>query len=115
MQCNDDVTRLIAEKAPEKYYNPDRRYNYSNTGYCFLAVIIEKVSKMKFAEFMKKKIFEPFYTTKSSGTGLGLAVARKIIELHNGTIELVSSRKGETIFQIELLIKNNDNGKNTSN
>ncbi|MAT59381.1 MAG: hypothetical protein CMF23_15520 [Ignavibacteriae bacterium] len=66
-------------------------------------------------EDMKKKIFEPFYTTKSSGTGLGLAVARKIIELHNGTIELVSSRKGETIFQIELLIKNNDNGKNTSN
>lgn len=64
---------------------------------------------------MKNKIFEPFYTTKSSGTGLGLAVARKIIELHNGKIELVSSCKGETIFQIELAINNNGNGKSTGN
>ncbi|OGU53256.1 MAG: hypothetical protein A2006_07620, partial [Ignavibacteria bacterium GWC2_35_8] len=46
------------------------------------------------------KIFEPFFTTKSSGTGLGLLIAQKIIEQHKGTIRLVSSEPGRTIFEI---------------
>ncbi len=39
------------------------------------------------------KIFNPFYTSKETGTGLGMAVAKKIIEAHNGTIK-VDSRVG---------------------
>ncbi|GAM10871.1 sensor protein ZraS [Geobacter sp. OR-1] len=39
----------------------------------------------------KSRIFEPFFTTKAKGTGLGLALCRKIIEEHNGTIEVNSS------------------------
>jgi len=41
-----------------------------------------------------QKVFDPFYTTKSSGTGLGLAVVKSIIEKHNGSIE-IKSRLGE--------------------
>jgi signal transduction histidine kinase len=41
-----------------------------------------------------KKIFEPFYTTKKQGLGLGMPYARKIIEQHSGTISL-SSQLGE--------------------
>ncbi|MGM0596109.1 MAG: ATP-binding protein [Myxococcota bacterium] len=44
-------------------------------------------------------IFEPFYTTKEKGTGLGLSTARKIIEKHNGKINLEST-PGNTIFKI---------------
>jgi signal transduction histidine kinase len=47
---------------------------------------------------MLSRIFEPFYTTKPDGTGLGLAVTRKIIEGHSGTMEVVSeSGKGTTV------------------
>jgi signal transduction histidine kinase len=41
-----------------------------------------------------KKIFEPFYTTKEQGLGLGMPYAKKIIEQHGGTISL-NSRLGE--------------------
>ena len=50
------------------------------------------------------KLFDPFYTTKTRGTGLGLPIAKIIIEKHGGTINLVSSRPGLTIFQINLPI-----------
>lgn len=60
-----------------------------------------------------KNIFDPFYTTKTTGTGLGLSISQKIIEQHKGTFRLVSSRAGETIFEIKLPMDNN--GNNFSN
>jgi signal transduction histidine kinase len=51
------------------------------------------------------RLFEPFFTTKQNGTGLGLAVTRRIIEEHNGTIQ-VESRPGEgTTFTVLLPMK----------
>ncbi len=50
------------------------------------------------------KLFDPFYTTKKGGTGLGLPIAKNIIEKHGGSINLVLSKPGETIFQIKLPI-----------
>jgi signal transduction histidine kinase len=54
-----------------------------------------------------EKIFDPFYTTKSNGTGLGLAISLNILEQHNGTIKLESTRQGETIFSISLPLRKN--------
>lgn len=46
-----------------------------------------------------KKIFNPFFTTKSAGTGLGLSHAKEVIEKHNGTIEVESAIGQGTTFK----------------
>ncbi|MGI8641353.1 MAG: ATP-binding protein [Pyrinomonadaceae bacterium] len=45
-------------------------------------------------ESIKAKIFDPFFTTKDKGLGLGLAVAYKIINQHDGRIEIFNTTKG---------------------
>ena len=49
-----------------------------------------------------ENIFEPYVTTKSTGTGLGLPIVKNIIDKHHGSIKLVTSKQGETIFEIIL-------------
>lgn len=46
------------------------------------------------AEAHLERIFDPFYSTKAEGTGLGLAVAKRIIEEHSGQLD-VSSHLGK--------------------
>lgn len=48
------------------------------------------------------RIFEPFYTTKKKGTGLGLMIVQRIVRAHNGRIELESHVKRGTTFRIWL-------------
>ncbi len=48
-------------------------------------------------------IFEPFFTTRTKGTGLGLAVARRIVELHGGTLTAHSIPDGGAEFRVILV------------
>jgi nitrogen-specific signal transduction histidine kinase len=50
----------------------------------------------------KKRIFEPYYSTKSEGTGMGLAIAKKIIEDNGGSIEVHSKPDFGAVFRFSL-------------
>ncbi|HLL56232.1 MAG TPA: HAMP domain-containing sensor histidine kinase, partial [Myxococcaceae bacterium] len=50
---------------------------------------------------LRDKLFEPFVTGKSGGTGLGLAVSRQIIQRHGGTLALLPTDKGAA-FELRL-------------
>jgi PAS domain S-box-containing protein len=45
-------------------------------------------------------IFEPFFTTKSGGTGLGLPLVQKILQIHDATIKIISQEKRGTTFTV---------------
>jgi len=54
------------------------------------------------SEEERGRVFEPYFTTKSHGTGLGLAIVLRIIEEHQGTIEIVDGIDGGAAFRVEL-------------
>ena len=53
-------------------------------------------------EIQSQRMFEPFYTTKSSGTGLGMAIVKAIVEKHNGRIHVNSEFGHGTEVVVEL-------------
>lgn len=56
---NQGVVEMMIKNKPEIYFFPNRRMDYSNTGYVLLAAIVEKVSGKSFKKFMEDDIFKP--------------------------------------------------------
>ncbi|GAK94870.1 beta-lactamase [Nonlabens ulvanivorans] len=56
---NEDVINAFAKASPEKEFEPNQKYSYSNTGYLLLGTIIERVSGKSFEEYLNEKIFTP--------------------------------------------------------
>jgi signal transduction histidine kinase len=59
---------------------------------------------------MREKIFQPFYTTKGKGTGLGLAVSKRIVEEHGGSIEVANQLSGGVTFTVILPVNRKERG-----
>ncbi len=55
-------------------------------------------------ENLRSRIFDPYFTTKSEGTGMGLALCDKIIRQHNGSLDFHSTNQG-AVFDITLPIE----------
>ncbi len=50
----------------------------------------------------RRKVFEPFYTTKTNGTGLGMAISRRIVEAHGGRITARNGREQGAEIEVTL-------------
>ncbi|GAB1855760.1 hypothetical protein MHTCC0001_05940 [Flavobacteriaceae bacterium MHTCC 0001] len=56
---NDEIINVFYEVKPDLDFEPGERWEYSNTGYMFLASIVEQVSGQHFRDFLKENIFDP--------------------------------------------------------
>lgn len=56
---NKDIVDLFAKHNPKILFEPNTKWEYSNTGYAFLASIIEKVSGLSYGDYLQKAIFKP--------------------------------------------------------
>jgi len=56
---NKDIVDMMIKHHPQRYYLPDKKYNYINTNYCLLAAIVENITGNTFEDFMHDKVFDP--------------------------------------------------------
>ncbi len=61
---------------------------------------------------IREKLFHPFFTTKSKGVGLGLSVVRRLVEAHEGSVEVSDGQNGGTVFTV-ILPQRDGHGNNS--
>jgi D-alanyl-D-alanine carboxypeptidase len=75
-----DKDVLEAVKDLDKtYFTPGKEYRYSNTAYCLLALIIEKLTGMSFSDYIRKHIFEPLSMTHSVVLTVGQQIYNRAV------------------------------------
>jgi signal transduction histidine kinase len=95
-QILDNLVRNAIEAAPPR---GTVRVELASNEHTFTLRIVDNGPGI--AEEHQARIYEPFYTTKSMGTGLGMSIVHSLVALHGGTIEL-DSRPGTTRFHVTL-------------
>ncbi len=56
---NEDILKMLVEFQPPLLFKPMEKWEYSNTGYVLLAIIVSRVSQSSFADFLAENIFKP--------------------------------------------------------
>jgi len=51
---------------------------------------------------MADRLFQPFFSTKKAGMGLGLSICREIVEAHHGRLSSAPRSEGGTVFRVNL-------------
>lgn len=82
---NEVVLQYLYNKKPNRSYAPDRRFNYCNTNYVLLALIIERVSGQSFGTYMKQHLFEPLRMQDTYVAGISDLDSLCPSFQHNGT------------------------------
>jgi signal transduction histidine kinase len=106
----DGRSRVLSEssgrRADPSFASSDRHLPVCRGSWCSLIHVSD--SGPGVPEEMKEKIFEPFVSTKETGMGLGLAVSRRIVEAHGGTVTAADNPGGGARFTIWLPVGNGD-------
>jgi signal transduction histidine kinase len=93
-----------ARQAMENQNNPEVTIDVSVTSDSLEVLFMDNGPGIP--EEIREKLFMPYFTTKSSGSGLGLAIVQRIVQHHNGSIELIPSEKG-ACFRIKFPFNKN--------
>ena len=64
------------------------------------------------SEESMKKLFTPFFTTKAKGMGMGLAICKRLVDAHGGSIEVESKEEKGTTFTVRLPVQQESRGEN---
>ncbi len=75
-QLKDRDVLEILRKKDRTLFEPGTKYNYSNSGYSMLALVVEKLSGMTFADFLKTNIFGPLNMSTSVAHQEGIDIVR---------------------------------------
>ncbi|MBI4232611.1 PAS domain-containing sensor histidine kinase, partial [Candidatus Peregrinibacteria bacterium] len=90
------ITRVATDYAVKTGRDPNPR----------MQIAVEVVdSGPGISEENLKKLFTPFFTTKSKGNGLGLAISLKIVEDHQGKIKVISEKGAGSAVQVYLPVR----------
>ncbi|MBY4676330.1 PAS domain-containing sensor histidine kinase [Marinobacterium arenosum] len=104
----EQVLLNLMRNAIEAYSDCDKRYRpviiSSRNAGGYIHISVEDEAKGINREELAK-LFEPFYTSKSTGLGMGLAISRTIIETHGGQLWAESDGKTGTQFHLKLPLK----------
>jgi CubicO group peptidase (beta-lactamase class C family) len=91
---NSDMYAFIREKNPKPYLKPDKCFNYCNTNYALLSLLVEKVTNKPFSVFLKEELFEPLgmkHTATIRDIDLTSSVITKPYDLKWKPVELDAS------------------------
>jgi signal transduction histidine kinase len=90
-----DAMALVAQRARVLTVRSQK------TGDCDIVVTVEDTGSGIDPAGLER-VFEPFFSTKSDGMGMGLSICRSIIEAHGGRITAAPVREGGSVFRVSL-------------
>ncbi len=93
---DDDVLRLLTPH-DSTYFPPGSRFQYSNSGFCLLALIIERASHQPYPSFIKARIFTPLHMDSSTVYQAGYPIPHRAMGYaHNSAGQLIPSDQSIT-------------------
>ncbi|WP_405516450.1 serine hydrolase domain-containing protein [Spirosoma sp. KNUC1025] len=82
-----DVLALLKNK-DSLYFEPGTQFRYSNSAYCLLALLIERVSAKPFADFIRQRIFQPLNMVTSTVYEAGKPITNRAMGYRKKTLRL---------------------------
>lgn len=89
---NQALVELLSAEPQQAFYPPNKRFNYSNTGYALLAAIVEQVSGESFDDYLVKHIFEPAGMVTAFVINPRRRLPRKAVSGHTGYFRPVTPK-----------------------
>jgi CubicO group peptidase (beta-lactamase class C family) len=103
--CRSRRAALVAQQPLE--WAPGTRYRYNNTGYALLALVVERVSKLSYSEFLRRNIFSPLGMTATATCEPGASIPHRAYG-YSGTDEQFvradQSRTSAVLGDVDLLV-----------